>query len=355
MSGAAHYLLPGKVLSANLCAPGSGAVLVAQGTVLTPEIIGRIRRAGLEEEAQKKLLNRRQASEVGVDVQQTDLASLRLRDRARMAMQRMLESNASLRTVLYLLLVASGLFAAVTEAPEFLWATVAAFSGIALTHVAPAVISASFKRQIEAIRKKEEADIAAKVAFAQRIAEGDEEAIAKIICDTVVVKDNLILLDVKGQTITLHSLMPDTMALVNQAGITLQPAPPGRNRERSQSLRSAEGAEIGILLDALAELVSDLLSVSPSTTHVAVSVFDPFATPEPQTFYLGCIGSLVLERSDHDALTSDADLSLLIRTLPGLKLAYEENGRFREQVPAIGQTSPVSPVNSDAPGETVSS
>ena len=351
MSGAAHYLLPGKVLAANLCAPGSSAILVARGTILTPEIVAKIRRAGLEEEAQKKLLNRRQASEIGVDVQRMDLSSLRARDGARIAMQQMLESNSSLRAVLYLLLVASGLFAAVTAAPEFMWATSLAFGGIAATHVAPAAITASFKRQLEAIRKKEAAELEAKMAFARRIAEGDEEAIAKIVCDNVVVKDDLILLDVKRQTITLHALLPDSMALVSQAGISLQPPPAGRDRQKTESLRSAEGVEIGLLLDALSELVSDLFSVSPSTNCVAVSVFDPFVTPEPRTLYLGCIGSLVLERADFGALTRDADLSLLIRTLPDLHLEYEEDGRFREQVPAIPQTSVPQP-GVPQPGET---
>ncbi len=338
MSGAAHYLLPGKVLAANLCAPGSDTILVAGGTPLTPEIIDRIRRAGLEEEAQKKLLNRSQAAEIGVETREMDISALRSRDRARIAMQQMLESNTSLRTVLYLLLVASGLFYAVTAAPEFLWATVLAFGGIAGTHVAPAVISGSYRRRLAAIQKKEDADLEAKVAFARRIAEGDEEAIAKIVCDSVVVKDDPILLDIKRQTISLHALLPDSMALVNQAGISLQPAPPARDRERAESLRAAEGVEIGLLLEALSELISDLFSVSPSTTCVAVSVFDPFVTPEPRTGYLGCIGSLALERAEFGELTRDSDLSLSIRTLPDLRLAYEEDGRFREQVPASPQT-----------------
>lgn len=335
MSSGARYLLPGRVLIGDLPLPGSTAILAPMGTVLTPDTIAKIRQAGLEEEAQKRVATRRQALDKGIALKLPERKfKLRPKETVQHRTRMVLEAVSGLRTVLYFLLAASSLFAAVSMSWPFTVVSLAVFGGLVASYLSTSVMAALYKKEMAEIARREDEEQFAQADFLRRLATGDEAAIATAILASVICKEDIVNLDIEKGQVVLEALLPDTQALVRRTGGKLEPRPLIRDPSRVGSLRPARSADLDFVLDSLAELVQGVFAASPTTLTAVVSLLDGFRDPETGKVFLGCIASIAIERYAVNMLGREADFSLIIGRLPELRLNYDRDDAFQEALPA---------------------
>lgn len=331
-----RYLLPGEVLQRDLIQPNTQAIFVPGGTVLTAEVIMKIRQAGLEDLALECVATRKQAMHAGIILRRFAPSSvLSATEIAQMRAERLVESATGMRAVLYLLLVASLGFTIMTGAQNFIIVTAAIFGALVLSYVGTAGIAEGFKKEIIDLKVMERDELQEKRAFLARVTHGDEDAIAEVVTDGLVGKDRLLSLEIERGFVGIHSLLADSVDLARRKGVELTNRPNLRDASHVQGHRLATTQEVTIILAYVHEVLTGIFAFSPSTKTVALSIFDPFEDPIGHTHFMSCIATLLVERFQFDEMTRGGESLASLGKQSGLEMTFERNGPFKEVVPVV--------------------
>jgi hypothetical protein len=318
--------------------PGTNATFVPGGTVLTAEVIMKIRQAGLEDLALDCVANKKQALHAGINLKRFDpRAVLSATELAQMRAERLVESAGGLRLVLYLLLGSTTVFAVVTQSAQFMYLLGIVYLGLVFAYAATAAIAHGHKNQIIALKGQEHREAEQKRVFLDRVTQGDPEAVAEVVQEGVVGKDRVISLEIDRGYIVLHAILKDSLKVAAKAGVLdLAPRPPAvRDPAAVRSYRVAASNEVQSVLEGVAEILSGIFAFSPSTYAIALSMYDPFQDPNLRANYLGCIASVVIDRYQFEPMARDGALLVNLGRSEILHMGFERNGPFSEVEPAV--------------------
>ncbi|MBM3274236.1 MAG: hypothetical protein FJZ00_03725, partial [Candidatus Sericytochromatia bacterium] len=263
----------------DLISPGTNASFVPGGTVLTAEVIMKIRQAGLENLALECVANRKQALHAGIHLKRFDpRAVLSATELAQMRAESLVESASGLRLVLYLLLGSTTVFAVVTQSSQFMYLLGIVYLGLVFAYAATAAIAHGHKVQIIALKGQEHREAEQKRQFLDRVTQGDPEAVAEVVQEGVVGKERVISLEIGRGHIILHAILKDSLKVAAKAGVLdLSPKPPAaRDIAAVRSYRVAASHEVQNVLEGVGEILSGIFAFSPSTYAIALSIYDPF-------------------------------------------------------------------------------
>lgn len=334
--GGDRYLVPGDVLMQDLVPPGTQAIMVPVGTVLTAEIIMKIRQAGLEDLALECVANKKAALHAGINLKRFDpRAVLTATELAQMRAERLVDSAMGLRAMLYLLLGATTVFAVASRSPEFMLLTGLIYLGLVGAYAITAAIAEGHKRKIISLKRQEQAEADQKRKFLERVTQGDPEAVAEVVIEGVVGKNRMMSLEIEKGYIILHALTRDALDIAKRAEVELAMRPAeSRDLASARSHRIATSNDVHELLCQACDILAGVFAFSPSTYTVALSLYDPFEDPTSRTHYLGCIASLVIDRYQFEAMAREGNPALLLGRDESLRMEFERNGPFLEVPPA---------------------
>ncbi|MBM3269578.1 MAG: hypothetical protein FJZ01_18265 [Candidatus Sericytochromatia bacterium] len=319
----------------DLVQPGTQAIFVPVGTILSAEVIMKIRQAGLEDLALECIANKKKALHAGINLKRFDpRAVLTATELAQMRAERLVDSAIGLRAVMWMLLLSATVFALVVRSPQFMMLTGLLYLGLVGAYAVTGAIAEGHKRQIIALKNQEHRDAEEKRSFLNRVTQGDPEAVAEVVQEGVVGKGRVLMLEIEHGFIVIHVVMRDSLEVAGRAGIELGPPPPGRDLAATQSLRIATSDSVGEVLEAVAEILAGIFSFSPSTQVVAISLFDPFEEPRSRQKYLGCLAAATIDRYQFESLAKEGNPALALGRWEGLQLVFDRNGPFGEVPPA---------------------
>lgn len=328
--------MPGDVLMQDLVPPGTQAIMVPVGTVLTAEVIMKIRQAGLEALALECIANKKAALHEGINLKRFDpRAVLTATELAQMRAERLVDSAMGLRTVLYLLLGATTVMAVASRSPEFMFLMGLVYLGLVGAYTITAAIADGHKRNIISLKHQEQAEAEQKRKFLERVTQGDPEAVAEVVIEGVVGKNRMMSLEIEKGYIILHALTKDALEIAKRGGVQLeQRSASPRDPASVRSHRIATSNDVHELLSQTHEVLAGVFAFSPSTYTMALSLYDPFEDPIGHTHYLGCITSVVVDRYQFEAMAREGNMALLLGRDEAMHMEFERNGPFHEVAPA---------------------
>lgn len=320
----------------DLVPPGTQAIMVPVGTVLTAEVIMKIRQAGLEDLALECIANKKTALHAGINLKRFDpRAVLTATELAQMRAERLVDSAMGLRTVLYLLLAAATVFAVVSRSPQFMLLTGLMYLGLVGAYAITAAIATGHKRNIISLKRQEAAEADQKRKFLERVTQGDPEAVAEVVIEGVVGKNRMLSLEIERGYIVLHTIMRDSLEIAKRAGVELGSRPSSvRDSSSLRSHRIATTADVQDVIVGVHEILAGVFAFSPSTYTIALSLYDPFEDPISRSHFLGCIASLVIDRYQFEPMAREGNGALVLGRDESLQMEFERSGPFKEVAPA---------------------
>ena len=295
-----------------------------------------IRQAGLEDLALECVANKKTALHAGINLKRFDpRAVLTATELAQMRAERLVDSAHGLRTVLYLLLGSTTVFAVASRSPKFIFLTGVMYLGLVGAYAITAAVAVGHKRNIISLKRLEAAEAEQKRKFLERVTSGDPEAVAEVVMEGVVGKNRMLSMEIEKGYIVLHILVKDALEVARRAGVELEPRPSSlRDSNSVRSHRVATSNDVHEVLSAAHEILAGVFAFSPSTYTVALSLYDPFEDPTSRSHFLGCIASLVIDRYQFEAMAREGNMALLLGRDESLHLEFERNGPFREVEPS---------------------